>query len=428
MPKASLVTLGCKVNQYETQAIQQSLEGAGFALALPGETADLVIINTCSVTSDAEAKSRAAVRKAKRLNPGATVLATGCAAQMALNKGSSMEGADITLRNPDKLLALESLRQHNPSLVQLALLEGFVEKSPRKRARAALKVQDGCSFGCSYCSIPATRPGLVSRPWQEVLTEAEALVEKGCHEAVITGVLVGSYGPESGSGGPGLASLIRTLAAESGLARIRLSSIEPQQVDEPLISLVEEGLLMPHLHIPLQSGCTKVLSDMNRRYSAEEYLEVLAKIRARVPGVTITTDIMVGFPTEGEAEFAESLATARAAEFSKAHVFRFSPRWGTEADPLGDPVHPETKKERSQALTQLVESGAEKLAEGKIGQTLRLILEMKQDRDGLWEGLSDCGWSVKAEGPPGMGGSLVWARVERREGLQLFGRLTSAPR
>lgn len=428
MPKASLVTLGCKVNQYETQAIQQSLEGAGFALALPGETADLVIINTCSVTSDAEAKSRAAVRKAKRQNPGATVLATGCAAQMALNKGALMEGADITLRNPDKLLALESLRQHNPGLVELALSEAGGEPAPRRRARAALKVQDGCSFGCSYCSIPSTRPGLVSRPWEEVLAEAEALADKGCHEAVITGVLVGSYGPDSGSGGPGLADLIRTLAEKSGLARIRLSSIEPQQVDEHLISLVEEGLLMPHLHIPLQSGSTKVLSDMNRRYSAEEYLQVLARVRSRVPGVTITTDIMVGFPTEGEAEFAESMATVQAAGFGKAHVFRFSPRWGTEADPLGDPVHPEVKKERAQALTHLVESGAERLAESRVGQTLRLVLEMKPDKEGLWEGLSDCGWSVKAPGPPGLGGGLVWARVERREGLQLFGSLTSAPR
>lgn len=428
MPKASLITLGCKVNQYETQAIQKTLESAGFGVALPGEVADLVIINTCSVTSDAEAKSRAAVRKAKRQNPGATVLATGCAAQMALNKGAEMEGADITLRNPEKLMALEALRLYQPDLLRLASLSTAHDPATRRRARTALKVQDGCSFDCSYCSIPSTRPGLVSRPWSEVLDEAKELSEHGCHEAVITGVLVGSYGPETGSGGPDLASLIRLVAEESGLARVRLSSIEPQQVDGPLIALIEAGKLMPHLHVPLQSGSTRVLADMNRRYSSDDYLSVLARARQRVPEMTVTTDIMVGFPTEGEAEFEETVETARRACFAKAHVFRFSPRWGTEADPLGDPVHPEVKKQRAQTLSESVESWAPELAQAKVGRTLRLILEMRQDRDGLWEGMSDCGWSVKCPGPAGLGGALVWARVERREGLQLFGSLASAPR
>lgn len=428
MPKASLITLGCKVNQYETQAIQQTLESAGFGLALPGEEADLVIINTCSVTSDAEAKSRAAVRKAKRQNPGATVLATGCAAQMALNKGGLMEGADVTLRNPDKLMALEAVKHHHPELLKLASLSELDGRAPRRRARAALKVQDGCSFDCSYCSIPATRPGLVSRPWQDVLAEAQEMAQKGCHEAVITGVLVGSYGPATGSGGLDLAGLIGLLAKESGLARIRLSSIEPQQVDDSLISLIEEGKLMPHLHIPLQSGSTRVLADMNRRYSAKEYLSVIERVRERVPEATVTTDIMVGFPTEGEEEFAETLGTAEKAGFAKAHVFRFSPRWGTQADPLGDPVHPDVKKTRALVLSQAVDSWAADLAEAKVGKTLRVILEIKQDKDGLWEGMSDCGWAVKCPGPEGLGGALAWARVERREGLQLIGSLTSAPR
>lgn len=428
MPKASLQTLGCKVNQYETQAIQKSLEAAGFEIALPGETADFVLINTCSVTSDAEAKSRAAVRKAKRQNPDAYVMATGCAAQMALNQERVMEGADFTLLNPEKLKALDHLKQLNPGLVNLALAERSEELAPRRRARAALKVQDGCSLGCSYCSIPSTRPGLVSRPWKEVLAEAQELAESGCHEAVLTGVLVGSYGPESGSEGPDLPGLIRLLSQESGLARLRLSSIEPQQVGAELIALVEEGALVPHLHIPLQSGSVGVLRDMDRRYNPAEYLAVMERLRERVPGISISTDIMVGFPTEGDAEFEETLETSRQADFIKAHVFRFSPRWGTDADPLGDPVHPETKKVRAQTLSQLVESGAAKLAQNKVGQTLRLILEMKKDRDGYWEGLSDCGFSVKVEGPDGLGGSLVWAEVSESSGVTLSGRLTSAPR
>ncbi len=428
MPKASLQTLGCKVNQYETQAIQKSLEAAGFEIALPGEAADLVLINTCSVTSDAEAKSRAAVRKAKRQNPDAYVMATGCAAQMALNQERVMEGADFTLLNPEKLKALDHLTLLNPGLVSLAQKERAEESAPRRRARAALKVQDGCSLGCSYCSIPSTRPGLVSRPWQEILAEAQELAESGCHEAVLTGVLVGSYGPDSGSEGPDLPSLIRLLSKESGLARLRLSSIEPQQVGPELIALVEEGALSPHLHIPLQSGSVRVLKDMDRRYCPTEYLAVIDRLKERVPGVSISTDIMVGFPTEGEAEFEETLETSRRAGFIKAHVFRFSPRWGTEADPLGDPVHPDIKKSRAQILSRLVESGAAELAQTKVGQTLRLILEMKKDRDGLWEGLSDCGFSVKAEGPDGLGGSLVWCEALETRGVNLLGRLTAAPR
>ncbi|MCW5936976.1 MAG: tRNA (N(6)-L-threonylcarbamoyladenosine(37)-C(2))-methylthiotransferase MtaB [Fimbriimonadaceae bacterium] len=428
MPRAAFTTLGCKVNQYETQRILDSFLEAGFDVVAFDQEADVYVINTCSVTGQAEAKSRNTVRRARRLNPDAKVVATGCAAQMDLNEGRATLDADLVVPNPEKLQAVEHVLTRFPLLAEAARANRQAETPAadgraKRRTRATLKVQDGCDVLCSYCSIPFTRPGLVSRPWREVLDEARRLVDLGYREAVLTGVLIGAYGPESGSGGPCFDELVQILAERSGLDRLRISSIEMHQVTPPIIDLAKAGVVCPHFHIPLQCGDSDVLRDMNRRYDKDEYLALCDDLRRTVPGVTLTTDVMVGFPTETAERFANSLETVRRAGYYKAHVFRFSPRPGTPADAWGDPVDPNEKHRRSLALAEVVaESGRAHVARF-LGQKVRVLVEGKTPRNGLLEGLSDNYLSVQFAGPPEVRGTCQWVRLERQEGLMLEGEL-----
>ncbi|MER3466654.1 MAG: tRNA (N(6)-L-threonylcarbamoyladenosine(37)-C(2))-methylthiotransferase MtaB, partial [Armatimonadota bacterium] len=356
MKRAAFTTLGCKVNQYETQRIEEAFERAGFSIVPFTEEADVYVVNTCSVTGQAESKSRQTVRRARRFNPHAKVLVTGCAAQMSLNHGRSMDGADLIVPNPEKLDALAHFRRAFPTLMP-AVGGNLPIRLVESHTRATVKIQDGCDVHCSYCSIPLTRPGMTSRHWHDVVEEVEALVERGYKEVVLTGVLIGAYGAKSGSGGPDFEGLIELLHEVHGLARIRISSIEMRQVSERLVSIMtaRETKVVPHLHIPLQSGSTRVLQDMNRPYTQRDYLNLCERLQAAVPDIALTTDIMVGFPTENEEAFADTVYVCEKVRFLKAHLFRFSTRPGTEADRWGDPVPPQVKQERSKRLAEITE-------------------------------------------------------------------------
>jgi threonylcarbamoyladenosine tRNA methylthiotransferase MtaB len=427
VPLASFTTLGCKVNQYETQAILNQFEEAGFGVVPFGEPCDVVVVNTCSVTGDAESKSRYTLRRAKRQSPGAVVVATGCAAQMALNHESGMADADLVVPNPQKLDTLARVAEAYPELAARAAAGAKPAQSfssaAMGRSRATLKVQDGCSVHCTYCSIPFTRPVMASRPWQDVLAEAQKLAEQGCREAILTGVLIGSYGPETGSGGPRFVELVRLLARESGLPRLRISSIEAHQVTEEVLELVEEGAAVPHLHIPLQSGSDQVLRDMNRRYRQEDFIRVCRELERRRPEAVVTTDIMVGFPTETEEEFEQTLHVCQEVRFLKSHVFRFSPRPGTPADQWGDPIPPEVKQERSRRVTDLTEATACARMRPWLGRTVQVLVERKAGKDGLWEGLTANWLSVKFVGPQGIGRTLQTVRLDQMQGSLFHGEL-----
>ncbi|MDI9638809.1 tRNA (N(6)-L-threonylcarbamoyladenosine(37)-C(2))-methylthiotransferase MtaB [Kamptonema cortianum] len=428
MPSAAFTTLGCKVNQYETQRILDSFADAGFSIVPFDQSADVYVINTCSVTSQAEAKSRYTVRKANRTNPDAKVVVTGCAVQMGINKGEPMEGADVLVPNPEKLETLKYFFRENPSFERWAHAEpSQVRPEPKEgRTRATLKIQDGCSVMCSYCSIPYTRPGMVSRPWQEVLAEAQLLREKGYHEAVLTGVLIGAYGPETGSGGKSFEEMVTILSEQSGLERIRISSIEMHQVTQPIIDLAKEGRVVPHFHIPLQSGDTGVLKDMNRRYTQADYLALCADLYQQLPDLTLTTDIMVGFPTESEERFLSSVKVCEEVRYLKGHIFRFSPRFGTPADQWGDPVTPQEKQDRSKRLTEITERTGREQSARFIGRTMRVLVERKR-KDGLLEGTSDNWLTVRFAGPIEYLKSLRWIRLdEERDGV-LYGEPVSRP-
>lgn len=429
MPSVSLTTLGCKVNQYETQRILDSFESAGFAVVPFGVPSDVVVVNTCSVTGIAEGKSRYTVRRARRLSPGARIVVTGCAGQMALNQGADFLGADLLVPNPEKLDTYRRFAAAFPSLAALAESRPAPRPpvKPEGRTRATVKVQDGCSARCSYCSIPYTRPGMRSRPAEEVLAEVRGLAEKGYLEVVLTGVLIGAYGPETGSGGPRFEELVALLARESGIARVRISSIEMHQVTEPILELVGQGLVAPHLHIPLQSGDDGVLRDMNRGYSRLGYLALCERVRRELPRTMLTTDLMVGFPTETEHAFRESLDAMERARFLKTHVFRFSPRPGTPAEQWGDPVPDSVKQERSRHMQEEGERIGADRVRGFLGQTVRVLVEGRVREQGLLEGTSDEYLTVRMAGSPTLSRTFQWVRLDEERGGVAFGEVVSVP-
>lgn len=429
MATAAFTTLGCKVNQYETQRILESFEQAGFQIVPFESSADVYVINTCSVTSQAESKSRYTIRRAIRHNPSAKVVVTGCAAQMSINKQEAVDSCDVLVPNPDKLNTLTHLFRAFPEFEARARSEANpVAETPRGRTRATLKVQDGCSVMCSYCSIPFTRPGMVSRPYPEVLAEAEKLVSLGYRELILTGVLIGAYGPETGSGGPDFESLVEGLATKIGAeARIRISSIEMRQVTPRLIELIRAELVVPHLHIPLQSGDSGVLKDMNRPYTQADYLSLCETLYAKLPDLTLTTDIMVGFPTEDEGRFASSVLVAEQARYLKAHVFRFSPRFGTPADAWGDPVDSAEKQRRALVLSETSKRTGEAHSRRFIGRTLRVLVEGKSSGDGLLQGLTDNYLEVKFPGPIALQRTFAHVRLEELRDGVIYGELATPP-
>lgn len=427
MPTAAFTTLGCKVNQYETQKILESFEQRGFAVVPFDSPADVYVINTCSVTSDAERKSRYTIRKAVRTNPESTIVVTGCAAQMSANRGESVEHAHVTVPNPEKLDTVVHLLRKFPGLEPA----DHGTKPPTLqfsgRTRATLKVQDGCSVFCSYCSIPYTRPVMSSRPISEVLDEAKRLADAGFSEIILTGVLIGSYGPETGSGGPKFPEMVERIARESGVPRIRISSIEMQEVSDALIGLLADGLVVPHLHIPLQSGDSGVLADMNRPYRQQDYLDLCDRLYAKVPDLSISADVMVGFPTETHERFMSSVDVCERVGYIKTHVFSFSPRHGTPADQWGDPISAQEKAERRLHLSKVAAECASRHMNRFVGRTLRALVEGKSSKDGTMEALTDNYISVRLVGSPSLARSIQWVRIDEVRAGVAYGEVVSSP-
>jgi threonylcarbamoyladenosine tRNA methylthiotransferase MtaB len=386
MPTAAFATLGCKVNQYETQNILDQFEERGFVITEFNNSADVYVINTCSVTQAAERKSRQMVRRLARQNPQAVVVMTGCYGEMARIKGEEVDGAMLVVPNPHKLQTLHHLLSAYPRITESLPPPGTINHQPstvNRRTRATLKVQDGCNVFCAFCSIPYTRAVMGSRPWQEVVAEAERRAGQGYREIVVTGVLVGSYGPETDSCGPDLAELLRRLAAVEGIERVRLSSIEPTQVTDGLLrAFADEPKLCNHLHIPLQSGDTCILAAMNRPYDRDFYLRRCEEAYRMLPDLAITSDIMVGFPGEDRAAFEQTLGVVREAAFARAHIFRFSPRPGTPAAEMPNAVPEEEKEARSRELARACRETQQRYIARYLGHTLPVLVEGKADATG----------------------------------------------
>ncbi len=371
-------TLGCKANQYDSQLLREGLLGQGL-VECPGEgDADVCIINTCTVTAQSDAKSRQTIRALKRHNPRARIVVTGCYAHVNPQEVGSVDGVDAVFDNPSKqtlpdricdLLKVARRGTETP-LSRISFFSGHT--------RAFVKIQDGCSKHCSYCIIRLARGKSRSRTIPDLLAEVQKLAADGYGEVVLTGIHIGDFGRMSGARRNRLPELIERLRGMKGLLRVRLSSIDPNEIDERLIEAIQQSpQVCSHLHVPLQSGSDGVLCNMNRDYTPESYLRTLALLRDKLPDISITTDVMVGFPGETEQDFQQSQEVVRASEFSKVHVFPFSSRPGTIAATLPQQVPPRVIRDRIARLSADARAAALRSRRRWLGRVVEVLVERK---------------------------------------------------
>jgi threonylcarbamoyladenosine tRNA methylthiotransferase MtaB len=424
----AVTTLGCKANQYESGRMAMEFAAKGCEIVEDEAAADILVVNTCTVTNIADHKSRRHIRRLKRHNPNALVVATGCAAQVAPESLGAETGVDLVVPNREKaaLVAgvLNASRRRAASAPRLPLLTTQEDAVPENvaavrlpsmgRTRALLMVQDGCGYRCSYCIIPTARPVRNSRGLGEVLAEAEDLTARGYREIVLTGISIGSWR----DGHHRLADVVTRMAAIPGLSRIRMSSIEPKTVSDSLIGAFAD---LPqgcrHFHIPLQAGEDATLKAMNRYYDTAYFADLIGRIRARMPDAAISTDVITGFPTETEAQFEATVRFCGEMDFCKIHVFPFSPRAGTPAAGLADAVGHEARKERTARLVALSDEGAQAWAARHVGRTVEVIAEPVDPRTGLASGLTDNYVRVHWPSDDGSRGGIVNVRLtEARDG------------
>ena len=393
-----LLTLGCKLNQADSEAIARDLLAAGCQVVDRSAAADAFVINTCSVTHVADRKARHLARLARRLSPGAPVIVTGCYVETAGPGLRAAMNADLILGNDEKPSVAAQL-------TRLAACRpgGIADAGPRPdpvtplRTRAFLKVQEGCNDVCAFCIVPRTRGRERSVPVEEVVSAVRAREEEGVQEVVLTGTQLGAYKPAgqtnggNGTAGSGLRVLLRAVLAETAVPRLRLSSLQPQDITPGLLSLWEDPRLCRHFHLALQSGSDAVLSRMRRRYTAEDFRRALALIRRHVPDAAVTTDVMVSFPGESESDFEETYAFCREAAFARLHVFPYSRRPGTVAARMSGQVPEPVKRERTRCLLALGRDLRADFKERFRGRVMPVLWERARPSEGslLWEGLTD---------------------------------------
>jgi threonylcarbamoyladenosine tRNA methylthiotransferase MtaB len=408
MPAAlRTLTLGCKVNQYETELVREGFARIGYRDAAEGEEAELCVVNTCTVTAEGDSKSRQAIRRLARENPAARIVVMGCYATRAPEELAKL---------PNVAEVLTDKREIPDLLGRFGVLDVPTGISHfGNRHRAYVKVQDGCLLRCSYCIIPHVRPYMHSRPPEHVIAEVRRLVDNGYREIVLTGVHLGHYGVEGNWNKPKsdwlrLSKLLYELARLPGEFRLRLSSIEATEVTRELIAVMAEypERIAPHLHICLQSGSDAVLRRMRRRWGSRLFIDRCRLVRESLDNPAITTDIIVGFPGETEADFAATCRVARECGFSKIHIFPFSPRKGTPAAEMPDMVSAEVKAERCQQLANVERELREQYFRSLLGRALIVLVEgPSQTRVGGWAGTS-CRYAPVEIGPGALAlGSLV---------------------
>jgi threonylcarbamoyladenosine tRNA methylthiotransferase MtaB len=409
--RVHFTNLGCKLNQAEIERLARELTAAGHRVVGSLEEADLHVVNSCTVTHVAAKSSRKAAGRARRGGLPVRTVLTGCHASENPEEAARIAGVDLVVPNheKDQLVARvhAAFPQAVPESPEPELPVPFVPL-PFGNTRALVKVEDGCNMRCSFCIIPATRGRQRSRPVADVVAEVRGLVRTGYREIVVTGVQISAYR----SGEVRLAGLTRAILQETDVPRLRLTSIAPWDLDEELLDLWEDRRLCRHLHLSLQSGSTATLSRMRRPYTAESYLHLLERVRAAVPGVAVTTDVIVGFPGETDDEFRASLKTVEAAGFARVHVFPYSARPGTEAAGMPAPVSPGEKKERMERMLDLAARAEEGFRRAHLGTTATVLWE--KPRDGVGQGLTDNYIRVLSED-----GAALWNRFAEVELLGL---------
>ena len=396
-PTASVITLGCKVNQYESEAIAERLSALGFELHTPEDVSDVYIINTCAVTAEAERKSRQLIRRSRRKNTNAAVIVCGCLSQSVPASTASIDGVAAVIGNKNKLraadIAFDIVRNGAPSAPIITVDDGdiAVERQIEEmsittapRTRAYVKICDGCNGRCAYCLIPSMRGPVRSRRRDSVTDEVAALAASGVREVVLTGIETASYGRDTGDT---LTGLIRAVAEIPGIERIRLGSLEPTVITPEFVqTAAETPKLVPHYHLSLQSGCSRTLAAMRRKYTAEGAMERIEMLRAAIPDVMFTTDVIVGFPGETEEDFAETLDFTRRARFLMMHVFQFSPRRGTAAENMPDQIPESVKHDRSARLIAEGHTVRDDVIAGYLSRTQSALVLFESDIDGMHAG------------------------------------------
>ena len=432
---AGFHTLGCKVNQSETEAMTALFLNRGYQLGEFEEYCDVYVINTCTVTHAGDRKSRQMIRRAKQINPQAVVVVTGCYAQTSPEAVAAIEDVDIILGTNMRHRIVDEVEAFTGSRVQLVdekdTLTDFEEISMDRviqKARAYLKVQEGCEQFCTYCIIPYARGPLRSRSMENTLQEAKKLEQAGFKEIILTGMHLGAYGkPSEAEREAGavqqatLADLCEMLLNETSFERIRLSSIEPTEVDDHLLRLFAENRRMcRHLHLPLQAGDDGVLEAMHRPYNTEQYRQEMARIRAAVPDIALSTDLMVGFPGETDEQFENSLRFCDEIAFSSMHLFKYSPRQGTPAAGYPNQVPNEVKDARSKRMQEVAERNMLRYMEAHLGQTVEVLVE-EQRSDGIWLGHTDTYLHVAVDGPCRKN-AMVQVRLDKIDGKLIKGK------
>jgi len=378
-PTVALDSLGCKLNQAEIQQLARQLEAVGYKLVAPSDKADIYVLNTCTVTHVADSKSRHLLRLARRRNPAARLVAIGCYAQRAPQELAQIEGVELVLGNDCKMDLLSLL---GDTITPRQSDGPAVSWRENGRTRAFLKVQNGCRNFCAYCIVPLVRSKEENVPPEKVASLVKGLVAQGYREVVLTGTEIGAYNGK----GVSLEGLIRRILTDTPVSRLRLSSLQPHQVSPSLIGLWQDARLCPHFHLSLQSGSDAVLKRMKRRYTAADYRQTVALIRDNVPDAAITTDVIIGFPGETDAEFRETLDFCRRMKFARIHVFPFSVRPGTAAATMPQQVSAAIKKERTREMLELAKESARHFQQGFLGKTMEVLCE--KESGGVWSGLT----------------------------------------
>lgn len=425
MSTVAFHTLGCKVNHYETEAIWQLFKEQGYERVDFESTSDVYVINTCTVTNTGDKKSRQIIRRAIRKNPDAVICVTGCYAQTSPAEILAIPGVDIVVGTQDRIKMLEYIEQYKlerqpingvGNIMKSRVYEELDVPSFTDRTRASLKIQEGCNNFCTFCIIPWARGLMRSRDPQEVIHQAQQLVDAGYKEIVLTGIHTGGYGEDMKD--YNLAALLRDLEANvKGLERLRISSIEASQISDEVIETIKHSnIIVRHLHIPIQSGSDTVLKRMRRKYTMAFFAERLERLKEVLPGLAVTSDVIVGFPGETEEEFIETYNFIKAHKFSELHVFPYSKRTGTPAARMEDQVDEDVKNERVHRLITLSDQLAKEYASQFVGEVLEVIPEeefKEQANCGLYEGYTDNYLKVVFPATEDMIGKIVKVKITK---------------
>lgn len=427
-----IYTLGCKVNQYESEAIAEAAENAGFTICDPSERCDVYIINTCTVTGESDRKSRQFIRRAISENASATVIVTGCLTQVSADSVASIEGVDYIcgcrdkLRTVDAALSLVGREKLPHPIIEVDDLTGagFENMSIKSfpRTRAYIKIEDGCESNCTYCIIPRARGSIRSKPAKDVLCEVARLKESGCREVVLTGIETAAYGREFGDGYR-LAELLSDVDEIAGAdMRIRLGSLDPSLFRKDFVTKIAHlGSIAPHFHLSMQSGSSSVLARMKRRYNADMALEGIELLKTAIPDVQLTCDMIVGFPGETEDEFSDTLDFMKKVGFLDAHIFSYSRREGTPAASMEGQVPPDIKHERSARLISAQREITYGILDGMIGKTLPVLFEARNGE--LFTGHTASFVEVGVQCSEDLHATLADVRITGRQGGICLGEL-----